>query len=674
MEIPVDIIEQARALHDTIAEHDRRYHRDAQPVIGDQAYDELKHKWAALLEQYPGLSALVGAENAVAPVGDDRLPGFAKARHREPMLSLDNTYSEAEVREFGLRLQRNVGTDELEFLVEPKIDGVAINLTYDAGKLVQAVTRGNGSEGDVVTQNIREACAELPDQLNGEAPDVIELRGEVYMSFAEFERINTGRKADGLELYANPRNLTSGTIKQLDGTQGRQLQLVIYGMGACEPKRFTHLHDVHAAIADWGLPAQEKLWRVSGIAAVLEAIHTLDSLRRGFTYPTDGAVVKLNELALQARLGKTSKAPRWAMAYKFEAERAQTRLNQISVQIGRTGAITPVAELEPVQLSGTMVSRATLHNEDEIRRKDLRPGDTVWVQKAGEIIPQVLSVDLEKRPNDSEPFDFARYLEAQGIDAERVTGQAVWRVRGLGNREQQLRQLIHFASKHAMDIEGCGEAVITQLVDNELVAEAADLYRLKVDDLLPLEKFGKKSSENLVAAIDASRRHPLWRCIHALGIPNIGVSSAKDLALHFQSLDALIAASHDELTHVEGIGEVVAQSVRDFFADSVNQGRLERLREAGVNVVATEEERPLETPGSAVAGKVFVLTGTLPQLSREDATAKIEAAGGKTSGSVSKKTDYLVAGDKAGSKLAKAEKLGVTVLSEADLLALLDVT
>ncbi len=650
-----------RQLREEISRHDELYYRQGTLEIEDQQYDALKRELADLEAQYP--EAAPPGPSPTQRVGDDRTEGFAKVKHRERMMSLDNTYSEDELREFDARLGRIFPDREFHYVVEPKIDGVAVCLTYEQGKLVRAVTRGNGVEGDDVTANVREGVPDLPDQLAGKDwPELIEIRGELYMTHREFQRINTEREEKQLPLFANPRNLTAGTIKQLAGVGGRRLEIVLYGLGYCQPRTFERQSDFHRTVKDWGLPTLEKFWGATGIDEAWACIEELDTLRHKFTYETDGAVIKLDEFALQTEAGATSKSPRWAIAYKFAAEQAETLLEQIDVQIGRTGAVTPVAHLKPVQLAGTTVSRATLHNEDEIARKDIRPGDTVVVQKAGEIIPQVLRVVEEKRPVGSQPFDFAAFLKDKGIEAERVPGQAFWRLKGRDDPALIRRRLKHFASKPCLDIENLGEAVVDQLVTHSLIRDAADLYTLTVEELLPLEKFAQKSSENLVAAIDASRDKDVWRLLHALGIPNVGAQSAKDLVAHFHSLPAIMRASAEELEQVDGIGGIVAKSIRDFFQDEEQLDLVNRLIGHKLRI---EEEQPergeTETP---LTGKSVVLTGTLPSLSRDEATALIEKAGGKTSSSVSKKTDYVLAGESAGSKLEKARKLGITIIDE----------
>ena len=653
---PKKDIAQLRA---QIAEHDRRYYKEAQPTIDDQAYDRLKADLAELEAGHPEIEFETSPTQSV---GDDRLEVFESYRHRKPMLSLDNTYSSEELLEFGRRLDRRFPDEKLTYLVEPKIDGVAVSLTYEDGRLARAVSRGNGIEGDDITRNVR-TIQDIPDTITS-APGVLEVRGEVYMRHEAFDRINAAREKAGQPLYANPRNLAAGTIKLLDPAEARQrpLNIVLYGIGACEPGNyFAAQHAIQEKLKAWKFPVLEKYWMANGIEHAWQCIEELDSLRQNFAYPTDGAVVKLDPFALQEEAGYTAKAPRWAIAYKFEAERAETLLKEISLQIGRTGAVTPVAILEPVQLAGTTVSRATLHNEDEIRRKDLRPGDTVLVQKAGEIIPQVLSVNRDKRPADSQPFDFGDHIKALGIEATRDPSQAVWRIDSKDDPLRQQRSLQHFASRACMDIDHLGSAVVEQLVQRGLAKTPADLYALAESDLLQLDKFADKSAKNLIAAIEASKQCELWQLIHGLGIPHVGKQSAKDLEANFDSLEAIASATEEQLEAVDGIGGIMAQSIHAWFDDADNRALIGQLKERGLNFASARQA----SAGGALDGKVFVLTGSLPNLTRDEATQMIEAAGGRTSSSVSKKTDYLLAGEATGSKYSKAEKLGVPILDEA---------
>jgi DNA ligase (NAD+) len=665
MHDPVDIAAEIRRLRSEVARHEELYRLRHEPEISDQAYDRLVRELRALEEAYPLFAA---PDSPTRSIGDDRSPGFTTARHLEPMLSLDNTYSRDELAAFDQRLCKALALTACTYVVEPKIDGLAISLTYAEGRLQRAVTRGNGVEGDDVTANVR-TIRELPPTLPAApVPDLIEIRGEVYMTVAEFDRINAARAAAGQPLYMNPRNLASGTLKLLDPQQvaERRLAIVCYGVGHVAGMEFQRQSAIRGRFAAWGLPVLERDWQATGIDAVWAAIGELDQARAGFAYATDGAVIKLDDRAAQRRAGATAKSPRWAISYKFAAAQAETVLRGITLQIGRTGTLTPVAELEPVLIGGSMVSRATLHNEDEIRRKDIREGDTVVVEKAGEVIPAVVRARPEKRPPDAQPFTFAQRVAELGLDAARAPGQAAWRLRCSANPEQLRRRLAHFAGRNAMDIDGLGEEIIRQLVAAGLVRDLPDLYRLNRAELLALEGFADKSTDNLLNAIDASRGNDLWRLLHGLGIPHVGAQSARDLARHFATLDQLAAATDAELQAVDGIGPVMAAAIVAWFADPANRERLHRLTvDAGCNTRASETA-PAAGP---LHGKTFVLTGTLPSLTRDEAAALITAAGGTVVGSVSNKTDYVVAGASAGSKLARARALNVPVLDENGLRA-----
>ncbi len=669
---PTDPEQRISELRAQIAHHDELYYRQAEPEITDRDYDALKQELADLEAQYPLFAA---ADSPTQKVGDDRVEGFQSYVHRERMMSLDNTYSDDEMREFIARVGRDLERDELSFVVEPKIDGLAVSVTYEKGRMVRAVTRGNGVEGDDITANAR-TIATLPTELKATdgvpLPEVIEIRGEIYLTLEEFQRINAEREEAGLPLYANPRNLAAGTIKQLDASvvAQRKLEIVLYGRGYTEPVESLpeSQQQFHAWVQAWGLPTVEKQWVAESADGVLTAIRELDSIRGGFAYATDGAVVKLDSIPLQRTLGATSKAPRWAMAYKFEAERAETLLKAITIQVGRTGVLTPVAELEPVQLAGTTVSRATLHNAAEIARKDIRVGDTVAVEKAGEIIPAVIGVNLEKRKPECVPYVFPDACPACGTAAIQLEGEVAVRC---PNREcpvQVRRRVIHFASRACLDIEGLGGAMVDQLVENGWVKRLPDLYQLSRDNLLTLGKSVEKSTDKLLAAIEASKTAELWRFIHGLGIPNVGAASAKDLARVFGNLTSLADAPleayiKDKESVISGIGQTMAEAIVGFFADAYNRQMVDDLLAAGV----APESPSAGGGGTLFAGLSFVLTGTLPTLTRNEAGEMIEAAGGKVSGSVSKKTSYVVAGTEAGSKLAKAEKLGVPVIDEAKL-------
>jgi DNA ligase (NAD+) len=671
-ESPRDQILKLRAL---IKRYEDKYRKEHAPEISDFEFDKLLDQLADLEREFP---MFAGPDLGI---GDDKSEGFQQADHKAPMLSLDNTYDEADFRAFGDRLYKALGGTGLEFIVEPKVDGVAVSLTFEKGKFVRAVTRGNGARGDDVTANVS-LIREIPRSLKG-APDLLEVRGEIYMELAEFQRLNQLREAEGEQLYANPRNLAAGTVKLLDGEEARKrrLSIVCYGLGACEPATaFATLKEFKNKLKAWGFPIRDDIDVQQGVDAAWKTIQQLDVLRRDLPFPTDGAVVKVNRLEDQRRAGTTSKFPHWAVAFKFPPDQAETILRKISMQVGRTGAITPVAELDPVLLAGSTVARATLHNADEIARKDIREGDTVRIQKAGEIIPQVLGVVLEKRPDEAQPFDFEGRLKELGLDAARDGEEAAYKLRA-PSRDMKVRRLVHFASKQCLDIDGLGDAVAEQLVDLKLVDVPVDALAITPAQWRMLEGFKDKSVDNMMTGLEQAKQRELWRAIHALGIPNVGMQTAKDLARHFKSMDALEAAQPGDLlltkigkkggvsyeSVISGVGVEVSESILSFFSDPNHRDWVKAMRAAGLNLV----EAAAAGSVAGVAGKTFVLTGTLPTLGRDEARDLIEKAGGKVSGSVSKKTDYVVAGEEAGSKLTKAQELGVAILDEASLRALL---
>ena len=651
-----------------IARFDEHYYREAQPEVSDSEYDELKRELEGLEKQYPELSS---ADSPTNTVGDDTRDGFESYQHRLPMKSLDNTYSKDEFFAFVERVEKGLELEGIAFVVEPKIDGVAVSVTYEDGKLVRAVTRGNGTEGDDITANVL-FIEELPRELKGKnLPETIEIRGEIYMRNDEFDRINAERNAAGLEEFANPRNLVAGTVKMLDRDEvaKRSLNVILYGLGFCEPQIVAAQSEFHARLAEWGFPVGERFWKISGADEAWAGIEELDSIREALPYPTDGAVIKTDSLEHQDLLGATSKAPRWAIAFKFAAEQSETILEDITIQVGRTGVLTPVAELKPTKLAGTTVSRATLHNQEEMERKDVRVGDSVIVEKAGEIIPAVVRVLIEKRPENSLPFVFPSACPSCEAPTQKLEGEVALRCVNPECPAQVRGRLEHFASRQCMDIEGLGEAVVDQLVERSLVSTLSDVYRLTFEQLLELEKFAEKSARNLVDAIDRSKRVDLWRLLHGLGIPQVGVSAAKDLAKAFGGMAELRSADLERLIEIDGIGEKTAQGIVTFFENPQNASNLDELYGLGMDPVAPE------VPSGAEAifdGMTFVITGTLPTMKRDEAKTLIESKGGKVAGSVSKKTTYLLAGESAGSKLTKAEKLGVEVLSEGDLLERID--
>ncbi len=673
---------QAQARHAALAEeirrHDHAYYVAAHPVVTDRDYD---NRYRELLDLERDFPTLITPDSPSQRVGGAPLSAFAPSQHLVPMMSLDNTYSQEEVRQFVERVQKLLPGETLEWIVEPKVDGVAINLRYENGALTVGATRGDGTTGDDITANLK-TIHSLPLKLRvptATCPALLEVRGEVYLTKDGFTKLNADRAAAGEESFANPRNAAAGSLKQLDPklVANRPLDIVLYGTGRVESvPGGPPVPDTQAALLAWlktlGFKTPEKTWRCDSVNALVAAIGELDALRNSFNYETDGAVIKLNSLALRDRAGVTSKAPRWAIAYKYAAEQAETKLNAITIQVGRTGALTPVAELEPVLLAGTTVKRATLHNEDQIRRLDVRLGDTVLIQKAGEIIPEVMNVVTARRTGRECVFHFPKDCPECGSKVSRGAAAAdetvVWRCVNPDCPAQLRGRLEHWCARGAMDIEGGGAALVTQLVRSGLAHDVADLYKLKFDELAGLERMGEKSAQNFLDSLAASKKCDLWRLVFGLGILHVGAGVAKSLGRAFSTLDDLFAASVNQLAEVEDVGEVIAQSVTQWYSDPRHRQLIERLRQAGLNFNSA-----LHNPATALgpfAGKTFVLTGALPTLTREAAAAKIEALGGKVSGGVSKKTDYVVVGADAGSKLDKARTLGVPLLDEAAFLRL----
>ncbi len=635
---------------------DRAYYEEAAPLVSDLEYDALYRELVELEGAHPELRT---ADSPSQRVGGAPLAHFRSVAHALPMQSLDNTYSATELEAFVDRVQRALEGEKLSFVIEPKIDGVAVSVRYERGKLVQGLTRGDGQKGDDITANLR-TIRQLPLEIAHEA-EVLEVRGEVYYPRAAFDKLNQQREAAGEATFANPRNAAAGTLKQLDSrlVAKRPLAIVLYGPGKLKGVACASQQEWLKLIKVAGLPVPEKFWFCHTKAELLNAVEELDVERRGFAYATDGAVVKLNEWRLRNALGTTSKAPRWAIAYKYSAEKAVTTLEGVTFQVGRTGVITPVAELKPVLLAGSTVARATLHNFEEIKRKDIRIGDHVNVEKAGEVIPAVLGAVTEARTGKEKAIEAP---EACPACATALIWDGIFlRCPNPSCPAQTQRRLQHFAQRGAMDIDGMGDVLVEQLVASNLVKDPADLYQLTLEQLSGLERMAEKSARNVLAGIEASKQGDLWRLIFGLGILHVGAGSARALANHFGSLEKLAAATQEELLAIHDIGEVVAESIVTWFASEENQELLRRLREAGVDRQAQKVKAA--AGGKEIAGKTFVLTGTLSE-PREDVKERIIAAGGKVAGSVSKKTDYVVAGENAGSKLADAERLGVRVLTE----------
>lgn len=652
------------ALRAEIRKHDHAYFVENNPVISDQEYDALMRELRDLEAQAP---ELVTADSPTQRVGERPLPGFRQVRHSTAMLSIDNTYSADELREFDARVRKGVDGAGYSYVVDPKIDGVAVALRYEDGALTLAATRGDGETGDDITQNVR-TIRSVPLRLSGEKwPRVLEIRGEIYWPHREFERVNREREAAGEEPFRNPRNGTAGTLKQLDSRNvaGRGLAFYCHGLGQIEPPlRDVKLHsDLFERLRGWGLPTNPHTRRCATIDEVAEWVEKWDAQRKKLGYETDGLVIKVDQLALRDALGATSKAPRWVIAYKYPAEQAQSRVLSVAYQVGKQGTITPVANLEPVKLAGTIVKRASLHNFDLAARLDVRVGDTVTVQKAGEIIPQVVSVDHSRRPADATPLEPPTRCPECGGAVARDSGGVYLRCVNDECPAQLIERLRFFCARDQMDIEGAGIKLIEALVGAGLVRSYADIYRLpaKRAELLELERMGETSVDNLLRGVEASKARPFSRLLAALNIRHIGANTAELLAEAFGDIDALQAADEEALQNVDGVGEEVAASVRNWFASAAGQRIVADLKEVGVN---TTQPRAARSEHPEFVGKTFVVTGTLTRYSRKEIEDLIKRLGGKVSGSVSKKTNYVVAGAEAGSKLEKAQQLGVPVLDE----------
>ncbi|MBM4148609.1 MAG: NAD-dependent DNA ligase LigA [Lentisphaerae bacterium] len=652
-------------LRSEIERHNRLYYLDAAPEISDRDYDALYHELEELELAHPHLA---DPDSPTRRVGGEPLSEFRQVRHSVPMMSLSNTYDASELVDFDRRLRGLLEGRHPAYVVEPKVDGVAVSLRYENSSLSVCATRGDGRTGDDVTANIK-TIRSVPLRLHGSPPQILEVRGEVFMPLNSFRKLNGERREAGLEPFANPRNAAAGSLKLLDPrtVAQRGLDAVFYALGATGGLVCATHMELLDRLREFGLRTVPGATRCDGMDEALARIGKLKSERSGFPFDTDGAVVKLDQRDWYEEAGATSKSPRWAVAYKYEPERAETRLNAITVQVGRTGVLTPVAELEPVTVAGSTVSRATLHNEDEIRRRDIRVGDRVYVEKAGEVIPAVVGVNTAARRGGEEVFTMPDACPACGAPVARREGETALRCENLQCPAQLKRWLCHFASRGAMDIEGLGEAVVEQIVDGKLAKDPAGLYSLDQVTLAGLDRMGEKSAANLVAAMDSSRQREFWRLLFALGIRHVGVRSARDLAGHFGSLDALMNADRSAVQAVPDIGPVVAESIVGFFAEPRNRELVRRLADAGLQTRTTHGSAG---PGP-LQGKTFVLTGTLSSFTRDEASSRIEALGGRTASSVSAKTSFVVAGNSAGSKLDKARKLGVPVLDEKAFLDLL---
>ncbi len=670
-------------LRDVIRHHDHRYYVLDAPVITDAEYDALYAQLERLEAAFPDL---VTSDSPTQRVGGEPIDEFEKVKHPEQLLSLGNAFDAEELREWYARCQRGLaaafGDDITPALTaELKIDGLAVALTYEHGRLVRGATRGNGRVGEDITHNIR-TIHRIPLQIpvgteNGRTPpERIEVRGEVFMRKSEFEALNDGLIAHGETPFANPRNAAAGSLRQLDPsiTAQRPLSFFAYGTGPVTNGDLpAYQHDVLGWLKQFGLPVNPHAERFDDIERVVAFCEDWAERRDALDYEIDGVVVKIDRFDQQDELGVTAKEPRWAIAYKFPAREATTTLNDIIVNVGRTGVIKPEAVLEPVHIGGVTVSQATLHNEDYIQERDIRVGDRVVVKRAGDVIPQVVRPVTEARTGDEEPWTFPDTCPACGSEIVRLEGEADYYCLNTDCPAQFIRLVEHFVSRDAMDIEGLGEKVAVQLVDEDLVETLADLYRIDVDDLIDLERFAEKSARNLVEAIEASKQRPLSRVLYALGIRHVGQTVAELIVQHFASLDDIAEATVGELEAIDGIGAVIAESVVDWFQLDHNRELIQNLKSEGVNTERLPEEAPpVDKADAPVAGKTFVLTGSLPTLTRSEATSLIKQAGGRVTGSVSGNTDYLVVGDNPGSKYDEASERGVPMLDEEKLRALLD--
>ncbi|WP_303722352.1 NAD-dependent DNA ligase LigA [Malonomonas rubra] len=653
-------------LSNQLHRHNYLYHSLDKPEISDAEYDKLMQRLLQLEKNFP---QLVSSESPSQRVGSTPLDSFPQAIHASPMLSLENAFGPEDLREFDTRLKRFLARDKaIEYLCEMKLDGVAVALTYENGQLVRGATRGDGTSGEEITQNVRTIGA-IPLRLQNDYPQQLEVRGEIYMELEAFRKMNEQRREEGETTFANPRNVTAGSLRQLDSklTASRPLTISCYGVGAISDSKPRSHSELLASLRRWGLKVNLETVKVAAdIEQVIERYQELQELRDQLPFEIDGMVVKVNSRTLQQELGEKSRTPRWAIACKFPPRQETTLLESVRYQVGRTGAITPVANLHPVNVSGVIVSSASLHNWDEIERLGIKIGDTVIVERAGDVIPDIVKVITEKRTGNEQEIPEPSECPACGSPVLREADAVVPRCQGLSCPAQLKESLKHFCSRGAMDIEGLGDRLIDQLLRLELVKSVADLYRLEKEQLFQFERMGDKLAEKLLTAIDASKQRPLERFLFGLGIRHVGSHLAKVLSRQFGSLDALAAVNRDQLLATHEIGPQVAESVTRFFADPSNLRVLKELKQFGVAPLATEQLR-----GDKLSGKVFVFTGALERFSRKEGESLVEAEGARASGSVSKKTDYVVAGPGAGSKLAKAEQLGLTVLSEEEFLELI---
>lgn len=659
--MPKEIQERVEKLREEIRRYDYYYYVLNQPLISDAEYDKLFRELLELERQYP---ELVTPDSPTQRVGAPPAEEFAPVEHAIPMLSLANCFNDEELEEWDDRVRRMLGGEPVEYVCEPKLDGLSVELVYVDGVFTVGSTRGDGRVGEDVTRNLR-TIKQVPLRLfplNGKVPKLLEARGEVYMEKEAFRRLNEERERAGEPLFANPRNAAAGSLRQLDPnvTASRPLKIFFYAMGRAEGMEIRSQVELLTTFPKLGLPVNP-LWKLCKTLDEVKAFYReLLAMRHELPYEADGMVVKVNDFAQREILGEVSRAPRWAIAYKFPAEEATTRVLDIIVQVGRTGALTPVAILEPVEVSGATVSRATLHNEDEIRRKDIRIGDWVVVRRAGEVIPEVVKSIPERRTGTEREFKMPERCPACGGPVVRPPGEVAYRCENLSCPARIKESIRHFASRRAMDIEGLGEKLVDKLVETGLVRKLSDIYRLKKGDLVNLERMGEKSAQNLLEQIERSKNAGLARLIFALGIRYVGEHLAEVLAEHFPSLEALSHATYEELIQIPEVGPRIAQSIVDFFRNEENRKLIQELKALGVK---TEAEKPKEGP---LSGKTFVFTGALSAFTREEARRIVESLGGRVASSVSRKVDYVVVGTDPGEKLRKAQELGIAILTEEE--------
>ncbi|GAA5417450.1 DNA ligase [Paraliobacillus ryukyuensis] len=663
--------QEINALRKDLTQYNYEYHVLDKPSVSDAVYDQKMQRLRSLEEQFP---SLITSDSPTQRVGGEPLDAFVKVQHQVPMLSLANAFNEQDLRDFDRRVREGLGVDQVSYVCELKIDGLAVSLRYENGTFEQGATRGDGTTGEDITKNLK-TIRSIPLRIN--ETSTIEVRGEAFMPQKSFLALNEAKDANGEEPFANPRNAAAGSLRQLDPkiAASRNLDIFLYAVGQWETGTLTAHSERLAYLSSLGFKINPEWQKSSNIDQVIEYVNSWVTKRADLQYDIDGIVIKVDRLSYQDQLGTTAKSPRWAIAYKFPAEEAVTKLHDIELSVGRTGAITPTAVLDPVKVAGTTVQRASLHNEDLIREKDIRLKDTVIIKKAGDIIPEVVRVVMEARDESQIPFQMPTHCPACSSELVRLDGEVALRCINPSCPAQIKEGLIHFVSRNAMNIDGLGEKVIEQLFEAQLVHTIADIYKLTQDNLLPLERMGQKSVNNLLEAIEVSKQNSLERLLFGLGIRFVGSKAAKTLAMHFETMDNMMQASYEELTDVNEIGEKMADSIVRYFAEEEVTELIDQLKDLGLNMTYLgAKPNTAEVQDSVFQGKTIVLTGKMEQLTRQEAKEKIEALGGNVTGSVSKKTNMLIAGEDAGSKLKKANDLGITVWNESQLIEALNLS